>query len=262
MSTSDDTNDANDTLNPLIGALRRGHYLLYCQDIQALAATPKGPARPYQEILIRYMEEEKRLLPPGMFFPILQEQGLMALLDCWVVSQVLKLQQAGVLGTARWVAPRNSINLSEDSVLDPEFADFVVAQLKKWKPSADTLSFEVLEAVALAHTEAFATLIATLAPQGCSFGIGSFKGGLEQLALLDKLKVSFVKIDGSLIRKMLVSQADQAMIVRIHTRCHELNIATIAELVEDLGTLDLLRDMGIDYAQGFQISQPAPFLSS
>jgi EAL domain-containing protein (putative c-di-GMP-specific phosphodiesterase class I) len=258
MSTADDTND---TLNPLIGALRRGHYLLYCQNIQPLASQPGRVVRPYQEVLIRYLEEETRLLPPGMFFPVLQELGLMALLDCWVVSQVLKLQQAGIAGRPGWIAPRNSINLAEDSVIDPEFADFVVAQLAKWNPSADTLSFEVLEVVALSHIEALLDLISTLAPRGCSFGIGSFKGSPEQMTLLDTLPLAFVKIDGSLIRKILVSQADQARVARIHKRCHELGIVTIAELVEDLETLTLLTDMGVDYAQGFQISQPAPFLS-
>ncbi len=259
MSTSD---DIQDTLNPLIGALRRGHYLLYCQKIQPLRAGSGAPVRPYQEILIRFLEEETRLIHPGLFFPILQEQGLMPLLDCWVVSQVLKLQQAGGLGKKGWIAPRNSINLDEDSVIDPEFADFVLAQLAKWNPTPETLSFEVLELVALEHTDALRKLITTLAPRGCNFGIGSFKGSPEQLELLDRLPVSFVKIDGGLIRKILVSHADQLRVAHIHKVCHGMGITTIAELVEDDETLTLLTDMGVDYAQGFRISQPSPFLST
>ncbi|MGA2548926.1 MAG: EAL domain-containing protein [Burkholderiaceae bacterium] len=259
MSIAD---DQNDTLNPLIGALRRGHYLLYCQNIRPLVPPTAANSRPYQEILIRFLEEETRLLPPGLFFPILQEQGLMPLLDCWVVSQVLKLQRGGLLGKPGWVAPRNSINLSEDSVIDPEFADFVTAQLAKWNPSPETLSFEILELVALTQTDALLELISALAPRGCNFGLGSFKGSPAEINLLSELPVSFVKIDGSLIRKLLVSQADQALVRQIHQRCRDLGIVTIAELVEDEDTLELLTLIGVDYAQGFLISQPVPFLSS
>ena len=254
--------EPNDLLNPLIGALRRGHYLLYCQRIEPLTVNAGAAERPYQEVLIRFLEEETRLLPPGMFFPILQEQGLMPLLDCWVVSQVLKLAQAGTLGKAGWVAPRNSINLSEDSVLDPEFGDFVVAQLAKWNPSAGTLDFEILELVALSQTEALLELISALAPRGCNFGIGSFKGGADQMNLLKEVPISFVKIDGSLIRKILVSRADLQRVADINERCHALGIVTVAELVEDTEPLRLLTDMGVDYAQGFQISQPTPYLAT
>ncbi len=92
MSSKATQNDPDwvQTVSPLIAALRRGHYFLYCQNIHALHPIPNE--RPYQEILIRYLEEERRMLPPGMFLPVLQEQGLMSLLDCWVVNQVLKLQ--------------------------------------------------------------------------------------------------------------------------------------------------------------------------
>lgn len=258
MTTKD---EKNDSLNPLIGALRRGHYLLYCQAIKPLAGARLGHSRPYQEILIRFLEEETRLLPPGMFFPVLREQGLMSLLDCWVVSQVLRLQQIGIQGKPGWDPPRNSINLSEDSVVDPEFGDFVIAQLKKWKPSPDTLSFEVLELVALEQFDALKELVQRLAPQGCNFGIGGFKGSPEQMSLLGRLPVNFVKIDGSLVRKVLVSPAEQERVRAINARCHQLDIVTIAELVEDELTMALLTDLGVDYAQGFQVAQPTPFLA-
>ena len=253
--------DWNESLNPLIGALRRGHYLLYCQTIK-----PINPdlctGRPYQEILIRYLEEETRLLPPGMFFPILEEQGLMGLLDCWVVAQVLRLQEMGIRAKPGWVRPRSSINLAEDSVVDPEFSQFVVSQLEKWNPPADTLCFEILEPVAVAQPAALEDLASVLASRGCGFALGSFKGTAPGLALLAGLPISYVKIDGSLVRKILTHPAERAQVMRIHHRCHELRIMTVAELVEEPEVLEAVTDIGIDYVQGFGVELPAPFLAA
>jgi len=254
----DSPTEWNDSLHPLIGALQRGHYLLYCQSIEKLAG--RRDERPFQEILIRFLEEERRLLPPGMFFPILREQGLMALLDCWVVSQVLKLQQVGLSGRPGFVVPRTSINLSEASIKDPEFATFVVAQLNKWNPAADTLCFEILASDALELDRSFEELVAALATRGCGFAIGSMGGDDRSLELLERVPVGYAKIDGRLVRQLLGDPASRASIERIHARCRELGVLTVAEMVEDIPTKDMLRGMGIDYAQGFGISEPAPFL--
>ena len=253
----------NDDLNPVIGALQRGHYLLYCQHIAALRDTAQesGGPRLFHEILIRLFEEERRLLPPGMFFPMLQEQGLMSLLDCWVVSQVLKLQNAAVAARPGWNPPRNSINLGEDSVRDPEFATFVANQLDKWKPVAETICFEVLSTVVIDEIDAFEELIAALAPRGCGFALGGCSGSTEELELIDRLPLRFVKIDGSLVRKVLISPAHQARLVQIQKRCGARGIETIAEFVEDAETRAVLTSLGVDYAQGFGIAGPVPFLA-
>lgn len=249
----------NEELNPVIGALQRGHYLLYCQQIVPLRE--RAGERAFNEILVRLFEEERHLLPPGMFFPLLQEQGLMSLLDCWVVSQVLKLQSAAIASRPGWQAPCNSINLSEDSVLDPEFATFVANQFDKWKPEADTTCFEVLSTVMLDEEEAFEELVAALAPRGCSFALGGCTGSSEEMLLIDRLPLRYVKIDGSLVRKLLVSPTYQTRLAQINTRCHQRGIETVAEFVEDNETRAALVAEGVDYAQGFGIAQPVPFLA-
>jgi EAL domain-containing protein (putative c-di-GMP-specific phosphodiesterase class I) len=253
----------NEDLNPVIGALQRGHYLLYCQHIVPLKehAGEAPPTRLFHEILVRLFEEERRLLPPGMFFPMLQEQGLMSLLDCWVVSQVLKLQSSALTSRPGWNPPRNSINLGEDSVLDPEFATFVANQLDKWRPSAETICFEVLSAVVTDEIDAFEELVAALAPRGCGFALGGCSGSAEELELIDRLPLRFVKIDGSLVRKVLISPAHQARLVMIQKRCAARGIETIAEFVEDIETRAVLTSLGVDYAQGFGIAAPVPFLA-
>jgi len=246
------------TVNPLIAALRRGHYFLYSQSIHPVIPTPGE--RPFQEILIRYLEEERRMLPPGMFLPVLEEQGLMPLLDCWVVSQVLKLQEAGIAGKPGWVAPRNSINLSEDSLLDPEFSDFVINQLKARKPAPDTLSFEVAESIAIDHPQALQELIDTLQPVDCTFSLSRFSGSEASMNLIRTLPVSFIKIDGSLTRQV-ARGADGGRMKSINDACHAVGIRTIAEQVEDDVALGAVMRAGVDFAQGFGVSQPGPMLA-
>lgn len=250
-----------DSLNPLIAALQRGHYLLYCQRIEPLDPV-NSATRPFQEILIRFLEEEARLLSPGMFFAVLEDQGLMSLLDCWVVSQVLKLQQIGIDSAPHWLPPRNSINLSPDSVSDPDFVKFVVRQIDKWQPSEETLCFEVVEAVALENQAALFELVAALGPRGCSFALGGFNGSKEGLELLARLPANFVKIDGGLVQKIDTRSADRARVESIQRFAKDLGMETVAELVESEAVLAVLRDIGVDYAQGFGISLPAPFLST
>jgi EAL domain-containing protein (putative c-di-GMP-specific phosphodiesterase class I) len=253
------TSEWNADLNPVISALQRGHYLLYCQQIQPLHEATRTSA--CNEILVRLFEEERRLLPPGMFFPMLQEQGLMSLLDCWVVNQVLKLQDAALKSRPGWLAPCNSVNLSEDAVLDPEFVTFVASQLTKWKPASGSLCFEILSTVVTEEGDALRTMIEALAPHGCSFAFGGCTGAAEELDAIDQLPFRFVKIDGSLVRKLLISPAHQTRVAGINARCRPRGIETVAEFVEDAETRALLIRLGVDYAQGFGIAEPVPFLA-
>lgn len=245
------------TVSPLIAALRRGHYLLYAQRIEPLQ--PATNERPFQEVLIRYLEEERNMLPPGSFLPVLEEQGLMALLDCWVVNQVLKLQEAALANEPGMPGPRNSINLSETSLVDHEFPGFVISHLKQRKVGPDTLCFEVTETLATSRRAALQDLMNALQPVDCSFAISSFTAAHAGLSLIRNLPVSYVKIDGQLLRR-LKSGIDKPERLRgIQTICKASGIRTIAEQVEDSDALRMVTDLGIDYAQGFVVAEPAPF---
>jgi len=247
------------TVSPLIAALRRGHYLLYAQRIEPLQ--PTTSERPFQEVLIRYLEEERNMLPPGSFLPVLEEQGLMALLDCWVVNQVLKLQEAALAGQPGVAGARNSINLSETSLIDHEFPGFVTSHLKQRKVGPDTLCFEVTEALATTRRAALQDLMNALQPADCSFAISSFTASHAGMALLRTLPVSYVKIDGQLLRRVRAGVDKPDRLRGIQTICKASGIRTIAEQVEDGDALRLITDLGIDYAQGYAVAEPAPFLA-
>ncbi len=235
----------------LLSALRGGHFVLYGQTIAALR--PEQGERQYREILIRLSEEEQKMLPPGEFFPILEQQGLIGLLDRWVVSEVLKLNSAST--RSRY---RNSVNLSSDAIVDPEFAHFVSRMMRQHAVGQDILSFEVTQVDASANLRYLRQMIAALKPVGCSFALSSYTGNTPDIDLLGELSISFLKIDGGLIRQLMVSKNDLALVKSIIDRCRKLGVRTVAEFVEDSHTLTALTRLGADYAQGYGIAKPVP----
>ncbi|MGC2519981.1 MAG: EAL domain-containing protein [Burkholderiales bacterium] len=247
------SNEGGTITSKLLSALRGGQFVLYGQTIAAVR--PERGERPYREILIRFREEEQKMLPPGDFFPILEEQGLIGLLDRWVVSEVLKLSAASDRGRYR-----NSVNLSSDSIVDPEFAHFVSRMMKQHTAGQDVLSFEVTQSDASANLRHLRQMITALKPAGCSFALSGYTGTTADVDLLGELSVGFLKIDGGLVRKLTVSKDVLALVKSIIDRCRKMGVRTVAELVEDPHTLAELKKLGADYAQGYGIAKPAPVI--
>src|SRR5687767_5107850 len=113
----------------LRAALKAGEFVLYCQTIKPIARDPAKAA--YQEIFVRYAEEEDKLLPPGGFFPTLERLKLMAMLDRWVIHRIIRWCAETKKSTKHWPAAQCTINLSLDSLQDKDFPAFVAEQLKK-----------------------------------------------------------------------------------------------------------------------------------
>lgn len=241
----------------LIAALKGGQFVLYFQAIKPIGS-PGGQAS-YQEIFVRFLEEEQKLLPPGGFFPILEKNNLMAALDRWVVSHVI-----------RWYAPKRklpqqhgddvrcTINLSSDSIVGPGFADFVAKQLTNSQVPPRNLLFEISEEDVDKYALSLDQFILPLKPLGCGFVVTDYNGKRVSTEMLQALGISLVKIDGHIVRRIHEDQKSFADAGAIHKACREIGIRTIAELVERRETLDQLKKIGIDYAQGYGISKPAP----
>ena len=242
--------------NKLIDALNRDQFVLYCQQIRPVGSVTDEAG--YQEILIRFLEEENKLLPPGGFFPILESYNLMAKLDRWVVNRVIRWLLAKYKAQKNWNAPRCSINLSSDSIRDAGFPEFVKEQIQASKLRPDRLSFEISETDAEVHALALDQLILALKPLGCSFAITGYSGESISAEMLQALGVNFVKIDGRIIRNIHRDDKSFANANAIHLACQEIEIRTIGELVEMSETLEKLKELGVNYAQGYGISKPAP----
>ena len=240
----------------LIDALKRDQFVLYCQPIRPIGSVTDEAG--YQEILIRFREEEEKLLHPGGFFPILESNNLMAMLDRWVVNRVIQWLLAKRKAQKNWSAPRCSINLSVDSIKDAGFSKFVKEKIQANKLEPGKLSFEISETDAGAHALALDQLILTLKPLGCSFAITSYSGESISAEMLQALGINFVKIDGRITRNIHRDDKSFANAKTIHLACQAIEIRTIGELVEIPETLEKLKELGVNYAQGYGISKPAP----
>jgi ammonium transporter, Amt family len=245
-----------DLAERLQAALRRDEFILYGQRIAPLAATDGG--RPFQEILIRFQEEEAKLLPPGSFFPILEDCGLMPYVDRWVVNRIARWVRSALTIRPDWPVPHNGINLSAATLADPHFAEHTRKQLCAAALPAGTVSFEITCDSAAGQVQPLQQLMARLKPEGCRFILARFGGGAESFALLRRLKPEFVKLSPSLVRMLGSGAAGLEQLGQVNRDCHALGAQTIAEHVESNQTLAQLRDLGVDYGQGFGIQVPQP----
>jgi EAL domain-containing protein (putative c-di-GMP-specific phosphodiesterase class I) len=244
--------------NRLIRDLKDDKFILYFQSIVPVApAVPDGAL--YREILIRFQEEERDLIAPGSFLPVLEQQGLMPMLDRWVVDRVLRWVKSLQPASTPRYAPRCSINMSSDTIRrDTGFADFVRQSAKRAGIATESLSFEIPMEDVIAAPQAVKRLVPALRAAGCGVAFSGFAGEPVALALARSLSVGFVKIDGSLAYRIPRDKAAVARLQKIQETCRTFNVQTICTQVEDPQALEILRPIQVNYAQGFGIDRPRP----
>lgn len=149
-----------------------------------------------------------------------------------------------------------AINLSAQALCSEDFLDFIVMQIKTYINHPASLCFEITENVALADPKHVKQFIVTLKGLGCLFSLDDFGSGFSSFSYLKEIPIDFLKIDGRLIKDMTSDPIDLTMVQSIQNIGHVMGLKTIAEWVEDEATLQLLRDMNVDYAQGFWLARP------
>lgn len=236
----------------LRAALDGDEFCLGCQAIVPVA--PQSPAPPCHEMLLRLREEEESLMPPGAFLPIAEEYGMLPDLDRWVVR-----------ATLRWIAARPArrqalycINVAAPTIGNVGFPEHVAAELERHGLPGSVLCFEVLEADVLARRRDAARFVAALKEAGCRTTLCGFGRNAESYALLRNLPVDFLKIDGDIILGLTRNNVDLIKLKAITRVARATQRRTIAEFVEDEATIALLREHGVDYAQGFGVARPVP----
>ena len=234
-------------------ALNEERLCLYCQSATGLSGSAGSAA--YREILLRMRDEQGELVPPMAFLPAMERFHAMPDLDRWVVKtalQVLADKQDWAEGEVF------AINLSGQSLGDESFRHYVLDQLACSGVPRNHLCFEVTETAAIANL-AFATrFIDALKGLGCQFALDDFGSGLSSFGYLKRLPVDYLKIDGHFVFNIENDAVDHAMVDAINRIGHVFHMQTIAEFAESEAIVDILRDMGVDYAQGNGVQLPVP----
>jgi len=245
-----------DLAKHLLTALRQDGFVLFSQVI--VPVTAHGDERLFQEILVRLREEEENLLPPGSFFPMLEEYRLMPYVDRWVTSRLAAWIRARREEKSDWPVPRWGVNLSADTLHDPSFGEYARRHVENAAVPEGTFVFEVPLEMAAQHLEPVTRLMTQLKPAGCHFTFARVDGAEASLEFLKRLTPDFVKFQYGVVKDIDRSLAALEQAESINTRCHALGITTVAEYVESREVLQQLRLIGVDYAQGLAVSPPLP----
>jgi len=231
-------------------ALEDNRFVMHFQPIQHIVSGQIG----HYEALLRLCNRDGSLTPPGMFIDVAESTGLIRRIDRWVIEAVVKF--VALQGPRVKVA----LNLSSRSFDDDAAFEVLQTMLERHQVAGDRLLLEITETAALANFKGATRIMGKFRGLGCEFGLDDFGVGYSSFQYLKELPVDFVKIDGSFI-KGLTSNPDDVVFVRALTDAvRGYGKTTVAEFVEDEATLAILREIGVDYAQGYLIGRPEPEL--
>ena len=236
-------------------ALEKDTFVLYCQKIIDLHDDSRGGL--HYETLVRMERPDGSHIPPMAFIPAAERYHLMPSIDRWVISAAFDCLREYELKNGQncdfW-----TINLSGQSLCDDDFLDYIIAQFSRTKISPSLVCFEITETAAVKNLSRAIEFMKKLKSMGCQFALDDFGSGLSSFTYLKELPVDYLKIDGSFVKDMLNDPIDLAMVASINQIGHIMNLKTIAEFIEDKATLNKLREMNIDFGQGYSIHQPQP----
>lgn len=230
-------------------AIKNDEFELHYQPILHVAT---NSIRHY-EALIRLRDGDS-LIFPDTFLNAARRFGLMTDIDQWVISRAI-----AELADLRKTRPevKFGINLTGSTFIEGGFADFVGKLLDQHRVPATSVIFEITEQVAIGSFSDAVPQIKELVDRGCEFAVDDFGTGYSSLSYLKRLPVQYIKIDGVFIRKLAESEVDQTIVRAVVDIARIMGKKTVAEFVGDEPTFELIRKIGIDYAQGYFIGKPA-----
>jgi diguanylate cyclase (GGDEF)-like protein/PAS domain S-box-containing protein len=232
-------------------------FHLYCQQIIPLLEDAQ-PGDHYELLLRMEGEEKNNFIYPAFFIPAAQRYNLMPTIDRWVINNFIAFYKNNYLNTTSKTLFTCNINLSGASLNDDSFPQFVEEQLRENLVPAHLICFEITETVAIANFTKATQFIQGLRSLGCRFALDDFGSGFSSFGYLKHLPVDYLKIDGSFVKNMVNNSFDLAMVRSINEMGHLMGLKTIAEFVENESIFNLLKTIGVDYAQGYWVANPKP----
>ncbi|MCH8261543.1 MAG: EAL domain-containing protein [Proteobacteria bacterium] len=239
-------------VNLINRALEENTFFLAFQAVIPLKKSKSKTKYDRFELLIRMKLNNKTILP-GKFLPAAERYGLATKIDQWVITTAFvhfsknkELLDATV---------EISINLSGQSISDDKFLEFVKKAFTQYKIPQDKICFEITETAAIANLAKANRFIDALKKGGCKFALDDFGSGLSSFAYLKTLHIDYLKIDGFFVKGIINDPIDYAMVNSINEIGHEMGLKTIAEFVENKKILDKLKQIGVDYVQGYHFGE-------
>jgi PAS domain S-box-containing protein len=229
-------------------ALDEDRFVLYAQPIVDLMTGQTVQ----HELLLRMLDEDGQVIPPCAFLPAAERFGLISEIDRWVIRQAVQIASEGV---------PTEFNLSGRSIGDPDVLRELATAVRESGVDPSLLVVEVTETAFVGQTEAGRAFAEKVRALGCRLALDDFGTGFSSLSYLKHLPADHLKIDIDFVRELTVSETDARVVRGIVALAREFNQTTIAEGVEDEATLLMLREMGVDLAQGYLFGRPAPMKS-
>ncbi len=232
-------------------ALEEKRFVLHIQRIKCLTTGDEL----HGELLIRMRGEDGVLYPPGLFLAAAERYHLMPKVDRWVVGEALSI----IARKGATLPYMYSINLSGQTLSEDDFLEYVINQIKRYGVDASCICFEITETAVIANLNKARQFMHALRDIGCRFSLDDFGSGLSSFSYLKNLDVDFLKIDGMFVKTINNNKVDRAMVESINNLGHVMGLQTIAEFAETDDIIDMLREIGVDYAQGYGIAMPELF---
>lgn len=230
-------------------ALEQDRFVLHLQPILDLK---HGRVSQY-EVLVRMVGDAGELILPGVFLDVAERSGLIRDIDRWVVRRAIRmLADQGLAGKDACL----EVNLSGKAFADGELLPLIQHELAACGVNPAQLVFEITETAAIANLTEARHFITTLKSLGCGFALDDFGVGFSSFSRLKHLPVDYLKIDGNFVRDLSHNEVDQHLVKAMVEVAQRLGKQTIAESVGDAETVRLLRELGVDYAQGYHIGRP------
>jgi diguanylate cyclase (GGDEF)-like protein/PAS domain S-box-containing protein len=232
-------------------AIDSGRFVLLAQPILDLAANEVSQ----HELLIRMRGDDGELVAPMAFLPTAERFGLVRGLDRWVAQHAIRLIASHQRAGRSLVL---EVNLSGKTIEDQEFATAIGREIVQAGIEPSNLIFEVTEAAAVADLEQARKFAESMTRLGCGFALDDFGAGFASFYYLKHLPLHALKIDGEFVKDLPRTPHDQLIVKALVDVAEGMGMKTVAEFVEDEATLEILRGLGVTYAQGHHIGRPAP----
>ncbi|OEE66653.1 EAL domain-containing protein [Enterovibrio norvegicus FF-33] len=236
-------------------ALKNNEFELFCQPYRNLQ--DPSAANSF-EVLLRLRPADGSSLEPEEFFPMINEFGVEAKLDRWVIENTFKQLSTHL---TQWnLINRCAINLTAKSLGDEDLSAYVLSLAKIYQIPLDRICFEITESAALENEAQAITTVEALKEAGCNIALDDFGTGYASFSYLRRIPVTVLKIDGEFIRHLPTNPTDKLIVQSISLVAKNMSLVTVAEYVETEEHATLLKELGINYAQGFGMAKPIPLV--